>query len=502
MAKFIMANRRAGKFQETEKRASRASLDMAFAERLEESVTVLGDTRPDNDQDRRIIKFEASAEEVANKIKELPPDVIIEPEILHYPLAGPRFHSTWLPFVAGAQPLDAGAGMSLRVHVTGSGNDIAGATLTLYLRGALGRSIKKTLITPASGTVSFDYNAFWSPTALVILPAGNFWSYVVRGPVDPVAIELPPLPTEGELGWWHRALGISSFDSDLGRPIRVGVIDSGCGPHPYLSHVTDAGAFLDGVEHPNQGADVDSHGTHVCGTIGARPDPGSNNYGGIAPGVDLICARVFPPDRGADQGDISNAIDALSKTHQVDLINMSVGADQGSEIARDAIIDALERGTLCICAAGNSAGPVEYPAAFAETVAVAAIGLEGWGPEGTLTAGRYPQETEKYGNDNFYLSNFSCFGDTIDCCAPGVGIIATVPERHGLTEPSGVMDGTSMASPVVCGALAAILAADQAYLSMPRNVARSEQARAILRARCRDLRLAARYQGRGIPQVF
>lgn len=110
MAKFIMANRRAGKFQETEKRASRASLDLAFAESLEESVTVLGDTRPDDDQGRRIIKFEASAEEVANKVRDLPPDVIIEPEILHYPLAGPRFHSSWLPFVAGAQPLDAGAG--------------------------------------------------------------------------------------------------------------------------------------------------------------------------------------------------------------------------------------------------------------------------------------------------------------------------------------------------------------------------------------------------------
>lgn len=221
----------------------------------------------------------------------------------------------------------------------------------------------------------------------------------------------------------------------------------------------------------------------------------------MAPGADLVSARVFPPNRGADQGDIATAIDALSKTHEVDLINMSLGADQGSQIGRDAIIDALERGTLCVCAAGNSAGAVEYPAAFDETVAVSALGLEGWGPEGTLTAGRYPQETDKYGDSNFYLSNFSCFGDTIDCCAPGVGIIATVPERHGLTEPSGVMDGTSMASPVVCGALAAVLSTEPTYLALPRNVTRAEQARAILRARCRDIRLAARYQGRGIPRV-
>lgn len=502
MAKFIMANRRAGKFREAEKRASRASLDLAFAERLEGSVKVFGDSQPQDDIERRIIKFEASAEEVAAKVRDLPPDVIIEPEILHYPIYGPRFHSSWLPFVAGAQPLDAGVGLTLRVHVTGGGNDLLGATLTLYLRGALGRSVKMTKVTPASGQVTFDYNSFWSPTALVILPAGNFWSYVVRGPVDSTSIDLPLLPREGELGWWHRVLGIDTFDPTLGWGIRVGVIDSGCGPHPHLSHVTDVGAFLDGNEYPGGGADVDSHGTHVCGTIGARPSAGAGDYAGIAPGVDLYCARVFPPDGGADQGDIANAVDALSKTHRVDLINMSVGADQGSQIARDAITDALERGTLCICAAGNSAGPVEYPAAFPETVAVSALGLEGWGPEGTLTAGRYPQETEKYGDNNFYLSNFSCFGDNIDCCAPGVGIIATVPERHGLAAPMGVMDGTSMASPVVCGALAAILSADQSYLGLPPNVTRSEHARAILRLRCQDLRLAARYQGRGIPRVF
>src|SRR5215813_8783806 len=157
MARFVMANRRAGKFKETEKRASRASLDLAFAEGLEGSVKVFGDTRPQDDQARRIIKFEATSEEVAARVKELPPDVIIEPEILHYPLFGPRFHSSWLPFVAGAQPLDAGVGSSLRVHVTGDGNDLIGATLTLYLRGALGRSIKMTQITPASGSVSFDY---------------------------------------------------------------------------------------------------------------------------------------------------------------------------------------------------------------------------------------------------------------------------------------------------------------------------------------------------------
>lgn len=70
----------------------------------------------------------------------------------------------------------------------------------------------------------------------------------------------------------------------------------------------------------------------------------------------------------------------------------------------------------------------------------------------------------------------------LDCAAPGVGIIATVPERFGLSEPYGAMDGTSMASPAACGMLAVILARPSSYLALSRNLTRSAQARALLRA--------------------
>ena len=63
------------------------------------------------------------------------------------------------------------------------------------------------------------------------------------------------------------------------------------------------------------------------------------------------------------------------------------------------------------------------------------------------------------------------------------------------------MDGTSMASPAACGALAAILAADPDYLAMPRDTVRAERARQILRSGCRDIGLIAAYEGRGLPAV-
>jgi subtilisin family serine protease len=54
---------------------------------------------------------------------------------------------------------------------------------------------------------------------------------------------------------------------------------------------------------------------------------------------------------------------------------MSLGGGPPSPAEEDAIRDAIERGTLCICSAGNSNGPIEYPGAYPECAAVSAVGL-------------------------------------------------------------------------------------------------------------------------------
>jgi subtilisin len=365
--------------------------------------------------------------------------------------------------------------------------------------GSRGRELKAT--TNEQGEVRFEFSDFWSASAVVAVPAGGFWPMILRGPSNPVVFDCPPLPDAREhLGWWHHRLGSSSYDEARGAGIRVGVIDTGVGPHPYLAHVEDLGAFIEGAFIPDGGADVDSHGSHVCGTIGARPTSASD-YAGIAPGLQLFSARVFPANGGANQLDIVNAIDELSGKREVDLINMSLGAAQGSEIERDAILDALERGTLCVCAAGNSNGTVEFPAAFPETIAISAIGLLGWGPPGSMPSTRLPLEVARFGDGNLFHANFSCFGAPLVAAGPGVGIISTVPARFGLTKPYASMDGTSMASPAVCGILAAILSNSSAYKVLPRNDARSAMALQLLQQTCQSIGLDSRFQGRGMPQV-
>jgi subtilisin family serine protease len=500
MPRYILANRRAGKFTPEAKIASQQAVHDSFTRLFAASSGIVLDSEPQDPTARRVVVFEAEEDEAAAKMKELPPDVLMEPAIPHYiDLHRPV---DFLRRAAGPAPALPGAGNTLRVTVRGGGQPLEGADAILFLRGPSGNQTQQKGRTSAAGQVAFAYSSFWSPAALVVLPAGGFWSTVVRGPSGTVTVDCPALPdADKSLGWWHNALGVAKYQKTRGKDVKVGVIDTGCGPHPALAHVTLVGAFLGGQPDPQGGADVDSHGSHVCGIIGAKPTPPAQ-FSGTAPGCSLFCARVFPDaDTGADQGDIVLALDELSRNRQADLINMSLGAKQASQIEHDAILDALERGTLCVCAAGNSAGTVEWPARFPESVAVSAIGLDGWGPPGTLASTRLPEEPEKFGHDHFYLANFSCFGDEISCSAPGVGILSTVPERFGLAAPYAAMDGTSMASPAACGAMAVILSGSAEYKQLPRDRTRAEMARRLLASACRDIGLAPRFQGRGMPQV-
>jgi len=334
----------------------------------------------------------------------------------------------------------------------------------------------------------------------LVYPTGGFWPMLVRGSALGAPIECPALPADGPLGWWHAALGLEAADPALGRGIRIGVVDTGAGPHACLKHIESVGAFLGGnALPPGFAADVGEHGSHVCGTIGARPAE-MGHYAGIAPGCELLVARVFAtPDSGASNADIANAIDALSQRHGADIINLSLGAVTPSQVVQLAIQEAADCGTLCICAVGNNGGAVLYPAAFPEVIAVAALGLLGWGPPGSLSAGRLPSGGTLFGQRNIYAANFTSHGASVDCAAPGVGILATVPNRYGAVPLYGAMDGSSMASPVICGALAALLSRDSAYRALPRDARRTETARRMLMEALRTVGLPLEYEGRGMP---
>jgi subtilisin family serine protease len=455
---------------------------------LHEVVTPKGDNV-------RILLFEASATEIQERSRALPSWVRLEPEIDHRP-AG-RFRP-------------AKTTRQLQVRAVAGRRPLAGALVAL-LRGIddVDPIPEGQGQTDEHGRVVFAVDPA-EVARVIVSPVNAYWPMIVDGPGTDTQVTCPEVPFYDDgLGWWHRRLGIRAAAPKLGAGIRVGVLDTGLGEHEALAHVVRVGAWLGGrhdrAHRPNA---LDAlHGTHVCGIIGARPPEPRHGYWGVAPGVELLAGCVCK-DGESNQQNIAEGVLALAghdgESHQVDLINLSLSATIKSSILLDAIADVADLGCLCICAAGNTRRSVEWPARSTLVVAVSAFGQLGFAPAGSLSESCLSEDGET-GEDGevISLARFNCHGHGMACCGPGVGMISTLPRRTDLSGPWwGVMDGTSMAAPAVCGVLAARLAGSAGYLQSRRDRARYRAARRSLFAACRRPEGWHRHHvGRGCPRV-
>lgn len=511
---YVIANRKAGKFTTEAKSASVAAFE-AFSTRMSDAGVGPGrvaglrrDSIAPNDTTSRIRIVELAPEQAEDFRTGAPADVIVEPLLVYRPALVTPFGNMWTALaVANAATSKFGAGASLEIVVERGDNGKpmphAQVSLSLTLPGIPEGEVLAAA-TDAAGIATFTFPRTATPFAAVAAPYQGYWAMILRQPAvgAKTSIRCPKLPAAGPFGWWHQATGATGeFVETLGQGIRVTVIDTGCGQHTNLDHVGRLGAVVGNLVDPRADAtdDVDVHGTHVCGTIGARKSAGSD-YVGMAPGAELSAIRVFADPSGANQPDIALAIEIASKNHTADLVNLSLGGPR-SELIEDRIADARERGTLCICAAGNSGGAPEHPAAFAQSIAISALGEIGWGPDGSLAHARIPREPPLIGRNSLFLANFSCRGAKISAAGPGVGVIATVPARHGFRKPFAALDGTSMAAPMVTATLAVLLAGSSQFRDQSRNSSRAAIAEEILLESCRNVGLPAFAQGRGLPRT-
>lgn len=276
-------------------------------------------------------------------------------------------------------------------------------------------------------------------------------------------------------------------DLSAGTGVRVGIIDTGAGPHPDL--VVSGGACTVTGENPTDFADVDEHGTHVSGIVAAR---GTAPAGvrGAAPGVELRAYRVFGKNaKGASNFAIVKAIEQ-AVADGCDLINMSLGGGTADDATKDAITFARDKGTLCFVATGNDdRSPVSFPASFSLSLAVGALGRKGTFPANTTDV---PYAVAPFGTDKKnFVAGFSNIGPEVDFIAPGVGIISSVPGGYA------PLSGTSMACPMATGVAARLLATQPALLAMPRTTARAEAMIAFLQTKVKPMGFGPTYEGTG-----
>lgn len=187
-----------------------------------------------------------------------------------------------------------------------------------------------------------------------------------------------------------------------------------------------------------------THGTHVAGIIGAVR---GNNIGldGVAsPAVKLMILRAVPDGDERDK-DIANAI-RYAADNGAQVINMSFGkAYSPQKDAVDAAVRyAQSKGVLLVHAAGNEGVDVERTPSFPTRTFAAGGTAPNWIEVGASS----------YGSADSLAASFSNYSHTgVDVFAPGASIWSTVP-RGGYER----LQGTSMASPVVAGVAALLLA--------------------------------------------
>jgi subtilisin family serine protease len=248
--------------------------------------------------------------------------------------------------------------------------------------------------------------------------------------------------------------------------VDVAVIDSGIGAHADLRVVSKTNCVPpgentgEGLEKcvDGSGTDLQGHGTHVAGTIGARDN--TSGVVGNAPGAGLWAVRVLNKNGSGALSWIIAGIDWVTfRSGQIEVANMSLGCLLCESPAMKEAIDAsIAAGVVYVVAAGNEGVDVKYviPASYPDVITVAALSDTDGKPGGTGSS---------YCNDDYepqvpierqYIDDgiapFSNGAAGVDIVAPGGCILSTAPE-NGYTSKS----GTSMASPHVAGA-AALLA--------------------------------------------
>jgi len=258
---------------------------------------------------------------------------------------------------------------------------------------------------------------------------------------------LEPLSPPDEFDWGGKAMRFDRLPAECrGAGIKVALIDSGVAiTHRQLAKI-DHGMDVRGNDERSWSHDGIGHGTPCASVISAIPDA-AHGIRGYAPESELHVCRL-PPD--ARCSDLVAALDYCLQTG-IDVVCLGFGCERGSAIVEQRIAVAKQQGIGVIAAAGNAAGPVQFPACSPHVIAVGAIGQVGSYPDNSPQAFQAAAAAPVAGG--LFIPSFSCRGPELDLCAPGVGVIACQsPDGYA------ACDGTSLAAAHVTALAALILA--------------------------------------------
>ena len=273
-----------------------------------------------------------------------------------------------------------------------------------------------------------------------------------------------------------------------GTGVLIALIDTGV----RLDHADLAGRLWDGgSEYPNHGydfyyndndpSDDRGHGTHVAGTICGTGASGSQT--GIAPGATIMALKAFNSEGVGEETHWVAAMQ-FALEHGADLMNMSLGRPQPNAaqklVMRQACDNTLAAGVVVAACAGNlrqmgfmvpppnniyTPGDCPPPHLHEDqlvnagglscVISVGAVDYDNTiAPFSSEGPSQWTDVTQY--NDYPYTAGSTTEIGLIrpDICAPGVQIKSL---DYNTTDGYTLMDGTSMATPLVAGTIALML---------------------------------------------
>lgn len=237
----------------------------------------------------------------------------------------------------------------------------------------------------------------------------------------------------------------------IGKGITVAVMDTGLFPHRDLrNRILD---FYDVVGEREECYDDNGHGTHVSGIIGGNGYASGGTYTGMAPGCRLLPIKVLDHKGGGNTEQVRQAIFWMlekKEKYQIRILNISVGmlknAREEEQVELIKLVEQVwEEGIVVVAAAGNN-GPM------ANSVTIPGI------CRSIITVGSSDDEEAGIRFQGL-RRGYSGRGPTDSCVikpeilAPGTRITSCDLRENAYTTKS----GTSMATPIVSGAIALLL---------------------------------------------
>jgi subtilisin family serine protease len=267
----------------------------------------------------------------------------------------------------------------------------------------------------------------------------------IEGRVEPnVILERYASPNDLTSAQWAPAHVSASGAWEVTRgsaQLPVGVIDSGIdATHPDLVGKVQPGFdAYSGQTLASGNTDEIGHGTSVASVIGAATD-NSAGVAGLGWNTPVVAIRVDDPEGAPDTAALASGL-RWAADHGLRVVNVSIGSCAYTQAVADAVAYAVNRGTVVVASAGNSAlegNATNYPAALDGVVAVGATGFSG--------------THAPYSNTGSYVDLVAPGGSAADDGDLSHGMLVLAPGAQ-VTR----VDGTSFSAPMVAAGAALVL---------------------------------------------